>query len=86
MEEVLHVLAVLHCNNTRKLPPMLVNVYSRKHLDVLFLVTSRILMSIGRVSGVACPLLFIRPWLYKHARLDAPSPSFAPGAIAMSVR
>ena len=66
MEEVLHALAALHCNNTRKLSPMLVNVYSREHPDALFLVTSRIfdVYSLGRVSGVACPLLFIRP-LYK---------------------
>ena len=58
MEEAL---AVLHCNNTCKLSPTLVNVYSDEHPDALFLVVSRILMSIGRVSGVACPLLFIHP-------------------------
>ena len=66
MEEVLHALATSHCNNTRKLLPTLVNVNPRKHLDVLFLVTSRISMSIGRVLGVPCPLLFIRPWLHYY--------------------
>ena len=52
----------LDCNNTRKLLQMLVNVYSHEHPNALFLVTSRISMSIGRVS---CPLLFICPCLYK---------------------
>ena len=59
--QTLHVLVALHCNNTRKLSPTLVNVYSHEHPDALFLVMSRISMSIGRVSGVACPLLFMCP-------------------------
>ena len=57
-----HVLVALHCNNTRKLSPTFVNIYSREHPDALFLVTSRILMSIGRVLGVACLFLFMCPW------------------------
>ena len=63
MEEVLHALAgcvtVTILVNLHQ--HLYVNVYLCEHLDALFLVTSRILMSIGRVSGVACPLLFIRP-------------------------
>ena len=35
---------------------------SHKLPDVLFLVASKILMSIGRVSGIACPFLFMCPW------------------------
>ena len=36
LEEALHELAALHCNNTCILSPTLVDVYSHEHPDTIF--------------------------------------------------